>query len=379
MMRFSRLRVALLALLFTAFIVAPPAYAAGHVHGATRTSGPGSYYLSLGDSLAFGYQPFSPVQRGFGYYDFLSASLERINPDLQPVNLGCPGESSTTFINGGCPSAGAVSYQGSQLKAALTLLKAHRAQVSPITYVLGANDILPLLKAGSPAQIQAAFQQFTVNEDSILRQLRQAAPAADIVTIDYYQPFAVAVTSTAALSGVIQLSQLGNGVIDQVASRYNVKVANVYDAFNTPPQNPMLCYLTWICSPYHDIHPTIVGYQVIAELIAGALGYRGLASPSPTNPLVVSRGTLVSPAVITWAWIGDMNAQGYDVIVYHYDGSGRAIQDRSVTLPTGTRGFTLVGATCGITYELKVRSRGHYRPSAYFTPADGRLFPCSAP
>lgn len=379
MTRLSRLWKLLLALGIMAPIVGVlPVQAAGRLHRAVRAPGPQSYYLSLGDSLAYGYQPFGPLRQGFGFSDFLASGLERINPDLQPVNLACPGENSATFIKGGCPNTVAVSYQGSQLNAALTFLKAHRGQVSPITYVLGASDILPLLKAASPTQIQAAIQQFAVNDNTILAQLRQAAPAADIVTIDYYQPLAVAVTSTAALSDVIQVTQLGNAIIDQTAARYNVKVANVYAAFNSPPQSPLLCNLTWICSPYHDIHPMIAGYEIMAELIGAALGYPGLASTTPTNPLAVARGALVSPAVITWMWIGDTNAQGYDVIVFHYDTSGQMIQDRSVTAPAGAPIYTLVGATCGITYELKVRTRGPNRPSAYVGPGDGRMFRCPA-
>jgi len=357
------------------------ARAANHLNSGQRragAAGPKAYYLSLGDSLAFGYQPYPPIRSGFGFYDFLAAALERINPELQPVNFGCPGESSATFINGGCPAASAVAYKGSQLDAALAFLKAHNGQVSPITYVLGANDILPALATGDPAKIQGAIGQFAANDDAILKQLRAAAPAADIVTIDYYQPLAVAVTSTAALSNVVQVSQAGNSVIDQVAAKYNVKVANVYSVFNTPAQNPLLCSLTWICSPYHDIHPMIAGYAIMTGLLEATLGYPGFASTTVTNPLAVSRAIPVAPSVLTWAWIGDSNAQGYDVIVYHYDTSGNAIQDRSETVPAGTHSYTLVGTTCGITYELKVRSRGPNRPNQYFTPGDGRGFPCPA-
>ncbi len=376
-----RLRLPLFALVIMALFlggIVPARAAGGHApaRGGTRAAGPQSYYLSLGDSLAYGYQPYPPIRSGFGFFDFLSTALERIKPDLQPVNFGCPGESSVTFINGGCPAASAVAYQGSQLSAALSFLKAHKGQVSPITYVLGANDILPALASGDPAKVQAAIGQFAVNDDAILKQLRAAAPDADIVTVDYYQPLAVAVTSTAALSAVVQASQAGNMVIDQVAAKYNVKVANVYSVFNTPARNPLLCNLTWICSPYHDIHPMIAGYAIMTGLIEQTLAYPGFASTAISNPLAISRAIPVAPSVLTWAWIGDSNAEGYDVIVYHYDSSGNAVQDRSETVPAGTHTYTLVGTTCGITYELKIRSRGTNRPNAYFTPGDGRGFPC---
>src|SRR5579871_6902833 len=102
-----------LALIFGAL----PATAAGRSPDSSP-SGPLAYYLSLGDSLAFGYQPYQPLISGFGYYDDLAASLEQINPDLKPVNLGCPGETSSTFINGGCSGSALIRYTGSQLSTA---------------------------------------------------------------------------------------------------------------------------------------------------------------------------------------------------------------------------------------------------------------------
>src|SRR5437763_9644375 len=67
---------------------------------AATTVGPKAYYLALGDSLAYGYQPDGDIVHGYAD-DFYT--------DLQPhgtmslTNLACPGETSGTFIHGGCP------------------------------------------------------------------------------------------------------------------------------------------------------------------------------------------------------------------------------------------------------------------------------------
>jgi len=345
------------------------------VAAAPRATGPGSYYLSLGDSLAYGYQPYTPIRQGFGYYDFLSTGLESLNPSLQPLNLGCPGESSTTFLNGGCPAAVLNRYTGTQFATALSFLKAHAGQVSPITYAMGANDLLQIIT--DTAKLTTTLQTFAVNEDRILKALRAAAPTADIVTLDYYNPFVVAITDTAQVPASVAPTLALNAIIDKTAARYNVKVANMFAAFNTPVQNPLLCNLTYICSPFHDIHPTIAGYRLMTEVFAGTLGYAGFAaSMTPTNPFAVSTGILTGPATITWLWTGDTNAQGYDMIIYHYDSTGQPVQDRSITLKQGTHSFTLVGATCGIVYELKIRSRGPNRPGPYYTMGNGRQFSC---
>lgn len=366
----AALAIASIALLSSLGVQHVPARAA-----APRASGPSSYYLSLGDSLAYGYQPFAPIRQGFGYYDFLSTGLEALNPSLQPLNLGCPGESSTTFLNGGCPAAVLNRYTGTQFDTALSFLKAHQGQVSPITYVMGANDLLQIIT--DTAKLTATLQTFAVNEDRILKALREAAPTADIVTLDYYNPFVVAITDTAQVPASVAPTLALNSIIDKTAARYNVKVANMFAAFNTPVQSPLLCNLTYICSPFHDIHPTIAGYRLMTEVLAATLGYPGFAaSTTPTNPFAISRGVLTGPATITWLWTGETNAQGYDMIIYHYDASGQPVQDRSITLSQGTHSFTLVGATCGISYELKIRSRGPNRPAPYFTPGDGRQFSC---
>ncbi len=387
MTKLARLRLVILGLIVLGLGLVPaltpathaagrPAHAArGAARQTHRATGPSDYYLSLGDSLAYGYQPYPPIRQGFGFYDDLAAGLERVHPGLQPVNFGCPGESSVTFINGGCPFAAAVNYSHPQLTTALAFLKAHRGQVSPITYVMGANDLLQILT--NTAALTSTLQRFAVNEDSILRQLRQAAPAADIVTIDYYNPLTIAATTTAALSQTVGGNMALNAIIDATAAKYNVKVANVHAAFNMPERNPLLCQITWICSPYHDVHPTIAGYGVMAGIIGATLGYPGLATTAVTNPAAVSIGVPVGPIQIAYSWIGDMNATGYDIVVYHYDPSGNVVYDKFTTVPAGQHTYVFDEAHCGTSYEFKIRSRGPGHPKGYYTPADGKIVPCA--
>ncbi|MET0865010.1 MAG: hypothetical protein ABWZ98_11795, partial [Nakamurella sp.] len=71
-----------------------------------------TYYLALGDSLSVGYQ--YPVETDRGYVDVLFKTLKQSQPSLQLKKLGCPGESTTTMIYGGCPG-GTVYETGSQL------------------------------------------------------------------------------------------------------------------------------------------------------------------------------------------------------------------------------------------------------------------------
>src|SRR6187455_2190656 len=89
------------------------AITAGSIAGqsATRFNPPKHYYLALGDSLAFGFQ-FEKFNANFpsepasifatGYADALAGMLQEIRPGITTVNYGCTGETSLTFVQGGC-------------------------------------------------------------------------------------------------------------------------------------------------------------------------------------------------------------------------------------------------------------------------------------
>ena len=100
---------------------------------------PATYYLALGDSLAQGVQPNASgvsVMTRDGYPNQVYAVLHASRPGLKLVKLGCPGETTTSMINGGiCRYRG-----GSQLAAAVAFLQAHRGRVLLVTLDIGAND-----------------------------------------------------------------------------------------------------------------------------------------------------------------------------------------------------------------------------------------------
>ena len=102
--------------------------------------GPKQHYLALGDSLAFGYQP--DLDFNHGYVDDFFHNLQS-HGVKDVANMGCPGETSVTFLNGKCPYPflRKFPYLGSQLNAALTYLHLYAGQVSPVTLDIGANDI----------------------------------------------------------------------------------------------------------------------------------------------------------------------------------------------------------------------------------------------
>ena len=271
---------------------------------------PKRYYLSLGDSLAFGFQ-----QALFGsefYFDYphaytpadfpgfavpFAAAMRSVDPGLTLVNYGCPGETTASFKSGcafqdGLGAALHDGYPGmSQEAAALGFIKAHPGQVSPITLSLGVNDVTSALLTcviaddATPACVGPPIAAMAVRLTSILDELRTAAPSAEIIVTMYYDPFFPVLGSTA------DTVALGlDSAIAGAAASARAMTANTFPVINAGyPTDPAgeetsVCTLTLMCTPppatlTSDIHPSTAGYGAIAGVFWDSSGYGRLASP----------------------------------------------------------------------------------------------------
>jgi len=269
---------------------------AGPVAAAPGASGDHAvhYYLSLGDSLAAGYQPIGDPadmhRTDEGYTDQLYGMASAHFPKLRHVKLGCPGETTETFVEGGI-----CAYdEGSQLDQALEFLHAHGRFVSFITIDLGWNDF-PCQT--SEACILPGAERIAANLPGILAALRDAAGSdVPIVGGTIYDPFLpywlqgtdegrdIAERSVAAIVGI-------NGLEASIYGAFGIPVADVEGAFQTTMFTPVVpvdwypvavplnvvrvCQWTWICSATHpgDFHPNAEGYGVIAAAYRAELGF----------------------------------------------------------------------------------------------------------
>jgi lysophospholipase L1-like esterase len=249
---------------------------------------PQAYYLALGDSMAYGVQPakadagLPPSGFRTGYVDVFAARLRALAPKIQVVNYGCPGESAKTFIGGACPflaEGGHLhdAFKGSQLKAVLAFLRAHRGQVSPITVTLWGNDVFEEFSPACKGELvcirshaSAGLAQFASRLDSIVGQLRAAAPKAEIILTGAWNFDVEHLAQTDPLFRSIDAR------IASVAAARKARVAKMYPVFS-PVENPAkaksrICALTFICSK-DDPHPTDAGYRAMAGAFLTASGY----------------------------------------------------------------------------------------------------------
>ena len=265
--------VSLFVMIFPISLVS--SFASSHVQGASLV-GPKKYYLALGDSLAFGYQPdFNFFQ---GYVDDFYSHLKKHGVE-HLVNLGCFAESSSSFINGKCPVwyFRKIWYSGSQLENALSFLHSHKGQVSPVTLDIGANDLQRDVKT-SNCTISPNFDADLARLDHdlttvILPELKQALTvngklSGDIVLMNYYDPYQNICPKQ------VSYIQKFNAHLAQDVGGFGV-ISDVFSAFggpNTP--NPHICSYTWMCSRiFHDIHATSKGYSVMASAFEKSTGY----------------------------------------------------------------------------------------------------------
>jgi hypothetical protein len=165
------------------------------------------YTLVLGHSLAFGLQPIQDPQNPANFNTgFSTLFVQRLNatrrqPHATEINLACPGETTETFIHGGCFYTEVfglplhTAYTGPQLDAAEGFLRRHRGQVNPIILSLSANDLLiPWIidcasqdEACITARIPGATRTVAANYEFILSRLRRLEPHATLLILVEYQ------------------------------------------------------------------------------------------------------------------------------------------------------------------------------------------------
>lgn len=249
--------------------------------------------LALGDSIAFGYNPFGDFTKDKNFAGY----PEALKADFSAKNASCPGETTKSFFDSNpdtAPDNGCRFYKATyplhvnygtnvtQMDYALSRITSSDPEDVPqqITLNLAGNDIFVKQKQcnndptcfaqGATALIQA----IAANTGMILGTLRGAGYAGPITLMNLY---ATDYTNTPPNSGTLQFLAGLNGAIAQVAATpgINAKVADAFGAFaaaagaQTPcaagllipdPNNPGKC----------DVHPTQAGQAILADSVRNA-------------------------------------------------------------------------------------------------------------
>ena len=286
-------------------VVAAAVLAAVGVSPAAADTRP-TYYVALGDSVAWGLQPKSAkeltvkARETGGYVDVVLQALRQQSPNLHVEKLACPGERADTMIAGASAPIGGCDPQqfkyehGSQLADAVAFMHAHAGQVALVTINIGANDTAQCAFAQFPvACVDAIKERLTADLDTILTSVKEAAgPGVPIVGMTYYDPFLWAwprlgleqqaratVDYTVAFNDVLEAAYraVGSSVADVETAFAVTDFTTTADlpGFGPVPLNVFnTCTLThactfnactsWPCFLF-DPHPNDAGYALIGR------------------------------------------------------------------------------------------------------------------
>jgi len=258
-----------------------------------------SYYLSLGDSIAYGFQPDFNVKSGFS--DDLYADLHRTGV-TDVVNYACGGESTTTMIQGNC--TGQVLkhdiYSGAQLDAAVSFLQQHEGKVSVITLVIGSNDVIgdfdqTSCEANVNATVDLARMDTNLTQ-TILPRLTTVLHssikllATRFVMLNYYDPFAKECPNSTAFVQTLDKH------LSADAAAFRIPLVDVYAAFGGNHEADNICTYTWICSSFHDVHPTTQGYRIVANAVENVIDVSNSGPGLNPPPVIATPPALGTPA-----------------------------------------------------------------------------------
>jgi lysophospholipase L1-like esterase len=269
-------------------------------------------YLAIGDSLAFGLNPFLPVAdrsdptNFVGYPEALAQALE-----LNLTNASCPGEASggfisltgvdrrcRTFYRAKFPLH--VSYTASQLDFAVAFLQSH-PRTRLVTLSMGGNDLSLLAEQcdGDRACITdglpALRETLARNLDTIYARIRNDGHyQGQVIALTLYplpldnppgqtprygDDDAVAVTN--AVNSVLTAATIAAG--GEVADGFGAFRA-ASGAFGEDPCAAGLLLRPAVPGQPCDVHPSESGREVLARAIqALASGNASAVPPGPVN------------------------------------------------------------------------------------------------
>lgn len=274
----------------------------GFLVGGAWPSGPAGaaqagpdFYLDVGGSASVGFQPTAANPTGqrtdSGYANDLVNEARALWPTLQLQEVGCPGATTVTMLEGG----GHCAYQeGTQLATAVDFLRDHPTTVL-VTVDLGFNNLRSCIGHGQVDQscVDQSISLVDQQLPQILSALRAAgSPGLRIVGVGHYDPYlgsylrgpAGRVLLPESLDAISRLDQ----ALASIYAADGIPMADVAGSFNTASTNPTMmsgvgvvprdvariCALTWMCKakPYGpNQHPNDDGYRVISQAIMAAL------------------------------------------------------------------------------------------------------------
>jgi lysophospholipase L1-like esterase len=210
-------------------------------------------YLAMGDSLAAG-EGAIPVTQGYAYLLYQGGTFDTITNTIF-ADAAVPGTTSDVVLADQVPQA-AIFFKvppgAPEFKQVVTIS-------------VGGNDLLQILGGADPETVLKAFR---ANLTSILVTLRAGLPNALIIIGNQYDiPEITGGPSGAAFQVILHFNEIITSVAQDPQTKVNVRVADVFDAFQG--RNGLLL-IERHGAGASEVHPTNAGYRVMADAFAAA-------------------------------------------------------------------------------------------------------------
>jgi lysophospholipase L1-like esterase len=226
--------------LLVGLLVAAPAWAQYWTSFADDTR-----YMALGDSLSAGYGAL-PATQGFVYQLYQSGVIDKVN-NLLLCNVGVPNALSEDVL----------TYQVPMVS--LFFANTGRSYRKVITLTVGGNDLFQIIGGADPNTV---FSALYGNLYAILKSLATAFPDARIYVANQYDP-------KLGFANEDVLIATANVVIAQVVQQFpTARLVDIFSAFHG--RHGLLLSEKPGAEP-GQIHPTDVGYWVMAKTFAEAI------------------------------------------------------------------------------------------------------------
>jgi len=210
-------------------------------------------YVSLGDSVAAGHNPYG--QLGYGYTNYLKDYLESNNKLKDYANFAVSGYMTKDVIND------IKNNREITIDNRTRNIREVLRESNVVTISIGANDFmsgitLNSLDLNDIDKYLKKIDGVSQDIDETLKIVREYAKQ-DIIVIGYYNPFPILYKTNP--NKIDNLFNYVDRKYIEICDKYDIKFLSVYDLFKNNSK--------FLPNPF-DIHPNIDGYKAIGnELI----------------------------------------------------------------------------------------------------------------